>query len=113
MSGHRVTWIHDGDSIHGRVHCDEGEYAPCCTSCAHGCESWSHVAPDGRTHLADGDVVHEMTGHAYCNVVEFITNDGSVAEFYDGPDVPVHDGPITPSWDGDAYLWSYAEVTDS
>lgn len=108
MSGHRVTWVHERDQVYGSIICDEGEWGACRTICSEGCESWANVSEDGRSHCTSNDVVHPMESCNYCNVVEFITNDGSVEESYDGPPAPVHDGPVTPSWDGDTYVWTYS-----
>ena len=106
---HSVTWDHDGDRIHGRMVCSAGELADCRTSCAEGCESWGDVSDDGAAHTLSDGTVHAMRPHEYCNVVEWIANGDVLETYYDGADRPVHDGPVLISWDGDDYLWRYAD----
>lgn len=112
MSGHRVSWAHYGDTIDGTIHCDAPDWSPCRIACSRGCDSWGDVSDDGRFHATGNltDTTHAMEVLSHCNVVEFI-GDAGLVEGYDGPDVAVHDGPIEPVWDGDTYLWRYAEAT--
>lgn len=115
MSGHRVEWKHDRDSVYGVVRCGNGEGADCRLACASGCEEWSDVerTSDGAFHAvinSAGEEIfsHTMKDQGYCNIVEFIDQSG-VAECYAGPSPAyVRSGLIKVAWTGDDYEWSYA-----
>lgn len=113
LSGHRVEWRHDLDTIEGILHCDEPEWASCRTVCAEGCEEWFHVAPDGRTHTApgegiyDADVVHQMKPVDYCNWRMWIGDTGTLEECSTERGTGVHDGPVKVWWENDGIFWAY------
>lgn len=115
MSGHRIEWRHDRDTIHGRVVCDEtDEWTDCRVVCAEDCEQWPAPDPGNRTHEVLDDAGHPLGKHAmrhvdYCNYVTWM-DEASIEELFDGgSDVPVHDGPVAFTWTGDGYDWHYAE----
>jgi hypothetical protein len=110
---HRVTFEIETDDLTGRIHCDAPATAECHRSCAEGCETWGDVSDDGNSHEMGDGTVHAMRSHEYCNVVEYISNGDDLEVYYDGDRMPAHDGPVLVSWDGDAYVWHYADQPEA
>jgi hypothetical protein len=109
MSGHTMQVRQEGDTVVLRPVChEEPGKAWCRVECPHGCEvigTADHVLPG---EMPDEDHVHVLLPADYCNAVEWLTEGGYAAEFYDGEaeDIPLHDGmAVEVEWDGDAYIW--------
>ena len=92
---HSVTWTIQDDNIRGEITCsDVSRSAACHHYCADGCE----IFP----------CEHQPKRQMTCNIRDWLM-DGRLEEFYGGPETSVRDGLINVEWDGDCYLWHYAD----
>jgi len=113
MTQHRVEWrIDNACEPRARFTCSAPLGAQCRSWCAVGCEEICTDQPTSHRQ-EDGTVI--VVGHPWedsgeCRIVTWLENGGTPGELYMGEDdEPVRDGPIETDWDGDAYLWQYAE----
>lgn len=102
-SVHSVSWDLEAGYCAGTLQCTAPAGSPCRLWCSVGCEEYC-VNPDE----------HPQVDQGRCLVVEWMDacGDGAI-DLYEGEKTTPHDGPITCRWDGDGYLWSYAEDVTS
>lgn len=97
---HRIEWRHNNETVAARIVCvaPVGAWCRCwCPTCDEVCTS-----PGAHTEVDQGS----------CGVAPQFDDISLIPELYDGPaDQPVRDGFIGFTWDGEIYLWQYAEVT--
>ena len=114
---HALRVFFDQDAICAEVICKAAADADCRLSCDEGCEEWGAISrdDDGIWHYVDDDGTgrwrdrgHRMHTVGYCNVCEFINDDGA-AEFGSGT-FDIATLPIKPQWEGGYYSWSPTRV---
>lgn len=113
MSIHRIEWrIDNASEPYARFSCSAEIGAICRSWCAVGCEEFCESQPR-RLPQSDGTTVvigHPWEDSGECRIVAWLENSGTAGELYSGDDEPLRSGPIEYEWDGDAYLWQYAEA---
>jgi hypothetical protein len=113
---HRIEWtIRDDGGPQARLSCDAPEGSKCRLECAEQCgsESWPCRSWDPATDDWS-PVYHDLTDSGWCGVLAY-WDDGTAAEVYDqdAGEAQVRSGPISVRWNGDNYLWRYADEDEA
>lgn len=99
---HRIAWTIDRFGVVTSVlTCTATKGGACRLTCRQGCEEYA----------TDGSHEHQLVDYGCCTAAGWI-NEGHPDEVYDGgpDDEPVRDGPVHVQWDGDGWVWRYADV---
>lgn len=112
---HFIDWrIDNAREPYARFRCTADVGAHCRAWCAEGCEEFCSHQPRTAATWEDGTRV--VVGHRWedtgeCRIVTWLENGGTPGELFMGDDeTPVRSGEIEVEWDGDCYLWQYAEA---
>jgi len=100
MIKHTVRWMHAGSYriVEPIFECLELPGAECKQTCPVGCESWEATNHE-----------HPLEPIDECNALVFFDADED-DHGYAGGVHQVDNGPIDIEWNGDAYVWTYADV---
>lgn len=112
---HRVEWfISNAAEPSARFTCTAPIGATCRCWCTEGCDEFC----SGKPVYGDPELVAQapVDGHRWadtgeCRIVTWLENGGTPGELFMGEDdEPLRSGWIETEWEGDCYLWQYAEA---
>jgi hypothetical protein len=72
--------------------------AECRKHCPEGCPTWP--------------CDHELVDSGACMAIDWLENE-DWRDLYDGPETTVRNAEVTLRWDGEGYVWHYADLRDA